>query len=66
MKQRFPTLGEGYKCQARGRHVAFVPETERVKRLVRAESVMEPLGAWLVFCSFSIPVQLVYDIYSKV
>ena len=28
MKQRFPTIREGHKCQARGRQVAFGPETE--------------------------------------
>ena len=43
--KRFPTLREGYKSQASGRHEAFVPETERANRLVRVESLMEPHGA---------------------
>ena len=42
---RFPTIREGYKCQAKGRHKAFGPETERANRLVRVESLREKRGA---------------------
>ena len=42
---RFPTVREGYKCQARERPKAFGPVTRRANRLVRVESLMEPRGA---------------------
>ena len=65
MKQRFPTIKEGYKCQARERQEAFGPVT----RSEQVDSGGEFNGAkWCLICMFSFSMLwlLVHYIYFEV